>query len=137
MVELTGALTAEVLRMRHDSDRSAAAIRVAQRPDGTFALEFDDKTDEDICLAADSGAVNVIISRALAEQLDDAVLHFRGPGDDRYGRPGLVVLHVRPGPTRRQWVAPAPPSRAPLLARLRRGSTAKHTASSASQTASL
>ena len=90
MVELTGAFRAEVLRMRRQAGGMPLPVRVTRSQDGTFALEFDQMRESDQALMDTSGSPSSIISRALAAQLNGAILHFRSTGDDRYGDPGVV-----------------------------------------------
>jgi hypothetical protein len=139
MVELTGALRAEVQRMRHRAGGSADPIRIARRQDGQLGLAFDTLRDDDVVIDAGAGSPDVVMVRALAEQLEGAIVHFRDTADNRYGVAGMVLLRHRPGVPRGAWVAPLAATasvRTPLWARVRRLGAARQQPS-ATQTAGL
>jgi hypothetical protein len=103
VVQFTGALQAELQRMRTSSADPALSTRIACSHNGSLKLELDRVRDDDVVLEDDSGSVWAVMARDIAEQLDDAILHFRGVGDDRYGGSGLVVLNPRSGAPRPAW----------------------------------
>lgn len=111
MVELTRALEAELHRIYEQSGRSACAIRLGRRPDGLLGLDVDNKRDDDLLIVVDQprGLV-AVIARDLAEELGDAIVHFRDSEDDRYGEPGLVLLQHRAGASRSEWTPEAAPA---------------------------
>jgi hypothetical protein len=140
VVEFTGALRAELQRMQEQSTGSASPIRVSRHQDGSLALEFDEMRDGDYVAVVDEAArLSVVISRDLAGQPDDAILHFRGTGDDRYGEPGLVLLRHRSGTPRTEWTpaTAASTARTPMWTGLRRRFGPANPSNSATQSAGL
>src|SRR5215469_8597154 len=120
-VDLTGAFRSELRRMQRELGGLGYAIRLRRRREGSYALEFDVIREDDIPVVDDAGPSSVVVSRALAAELDGAILHFPPAGDDRYGEPGVVVLRPRPGMPRCEWSPHAPVrANAPLWTRVQR-----------------
>lgn len=118
MLQFTSALKTELLRMRKQAHDSTSVIRLTRHPDGTLALELDEPRKGDLPIDT-LGAPSVVIAQDLADQLEGAVVHFRGVADHRYGDSSLIVLPQRTGAVRPEWTAPRPPARSALPAWLR------------------
>jgi hypothetical protein len=125
--------------MRLQAGGSTAPIRITRGQDGRLGLAFDTLREDDVVIDARAASPQVVMARALAEEFEGAIVHFRDTADGRYGASGIVVLRYRPGAPRGTWAPPAAPStaRTPLWARVRRriGSARRH--QSATQTAGL
>lgn len=136
MLQFTTALKTELLRMRKQSDNPTSVIRFTRRPEGTLALDFDEPRDRDLVID-DLALPRIVIAQDLADQLGDAIVHFRGAADHRYGDSSLIVLPTRTGAVRPEWTPPRPPARSamPAWLRVRQHFRAANSQTSASQTA--
>ncbi len=103
MIEATGSLRTELRRMVLGSDGSWMSIRLSRGPGGELRLAGAPDQGDGVILVSFEQLPPLVASPELAEELEGAILHFRGSGDDRYGNSGVVVLQARPGRARAEW----------------------------------
>jgi hypothetical protein len=117
MFEVTEAARAEIERAHTSSLPPGHVLRLARGAGGALRLAPDQAIDGDVVLLVYADETPALVtSAALDAELDGAIVHFRGTGDDRYGDAGLVVLYPRGSSARTEWRPPVAPrsQRSPL-----------------------
>jgi hypothetical protein len=137
MLELTGAMRTELVRLADSLTSTPAAVRLTRDQVGRIHLVADRLTPNDVVLSQPSTLPPLIAAPELAAEVDGAILHFHALADERYDGASLVLLHSRSGAVRPAWSPPQKPKPAPahdVLGVFRRGGAS---ASTTTQSASL
>lgn len=142
MLELTGAMRTELVRLAENLKTSPAAVRLTRDQAGRVHLVPDTPTPDDVVLIQLDQLPPLIAAPPLAAEVQDAILHFHALADERYDGASLVLLRPRAGSPRPEWSPPQQTQAAPardLLALFRRGGAPAPTTtpSTTTQSASL
>ncbi|HEY2595545.1 MAG TPA: hypothetical protein VGK33_16760 [Chloroflexota bacterium] len=135
MLELTGAMRTELLRLADDLNASHAAVRLTRDSTGQLHLVPDAPAVDDVVLLQLDDLPPLIATTQIAEQAEGGILHFHALADERYDGASVVMLRPREGSPRPAWTAPQKPKPAPardFRAVFRRGGAPASTTQSAS-----
>jgi hypothetical protein len=134
MLELTGAMRTELLRLADSLNPSHAAVRITRDSAGHLHLVPDALAADDLVLLQRDGLPPLICEPQLAEQAEGGILHFHALADERYDGAAVVLLRPRDGTPRPAWTPPQQTRPAPARDVLRvfgRGATSAPTTQSA------
>ena len=106
MLELTGAMRRELVRLAQSLKDSHAAVRLTRDQAGKLHLVPDTPEDGDVVLLQIENAPRLIGSPQIAEDAHGGILHFHGLADALYDGATLVLLRPRDGTPRPAWQPP-------------------------------
>ncbi len=113
MLELTGAMRTELLRLADSLNASHAAVRLTRDSAGQLHLVPDTPAATDVVLLELDALPPLICSAQLAEEAEGGILHFHALADERYNGASLVLLRPRDGTPRPEWTPPQKTKPAP------------------------
>ncbi len=113
MLELTGAMRTELLRLADTLNASHAAVRLTRDSAGQLHLVPDLRAPDDLVLLQLDGLPPLISAPQLAEQAEGGILHFHALADERYQGACVVLLRPRAGTPRPAWTPPQKTKPAP------------------------
>jgi hypothetical protein len=106
MLELTGAMRTEFVRLAESLTAAHAAIRLTRDRGGKLHLVPDTPEEGDVVLIRWDNLPPLIGSPRVAADAQDGILHFHALADERYDGASVVLLRPREGSPRPDWRPP-------------------------------